>query len=184
MRLGFAVLLSILVIATPSVAHAKIEGYASYQQPKRCHPAPHAGTAYVARWLVRQHGGSVVSTSRPCRKKDGPTSEHQTGRAVDWAADATRRPDRRRVSAFLHHLFAKNGAGQQAAKARRMGVMYVIWNDRIYPAWDKFRPSPYLSSSCKKRKKCSQTLRHRDHVHISLSKAGAKGRTSWYDGRL
>lgn len=184
MRLGFAVVLSLVILATPSVAYAEIEDYASYQQPKHCHPAPHVGTAHLARWVVKKHGGSVASTSRPCDKSDGPTSEHQTGRAVDWAADAGRRADRRRVSRFLDHLFAKNGAGHRHAKARRMGVMYVIWKDRMYPAWDRFEPRPYLSSSCKKKKKCSKTLRHRDHVHVSLSKAGAKGRTSWYDGRL
>lgn len=33
-------------------------------------------------------------------------------------------------------------------------------------------------------KKCSQTLRHRDNMHISLSRPGGMGRTSWYDGRL
>ena len=30
------------------------------------------------------------------------------------------------------------------------------------------------------QEKCSKTLRHRDHMHISLSKAGAKGLTSFY----
>ena len=60
---------------------------------------------------------------------------------------------------------------------------YVIWNDRMYPAWSRFEPEPYLSSSCPSRKRCSPTLRHRDHVHVSLSRAGAKARTSWYAGR-
>ena len=62
--------------------------------------------------------------------------------------------------------------------------MYVIWNDEMYPAWDEFRPEPYLSSSCKSTKKCSKTLRHRDHVHVSLDQRGAKGRTSWFEDRL
>ena len=62
--------------------------------------------------------------------------------------------------------------------------MYVIWNDRMYSAWDEFEPENYLSSSCPSKKKCSKTLRHRDHMHISLSRPGARGRTSWYDGRL
>ena len=62
--------------------------------------------------------------------------------------------------------------------------MYVIWNDQMYSAWDQFEPENYLSSGCKSKKKCSKTLRHRDHVHISLSMAGAKAKTSWYEGRL
>lgn len=58
--------------------------------------------------------------------------------------------------------------------------MYVIWDDRMYAAWDGFEPKRYLSSGCRSRKTCSPTLRHRDHMHISLSKAGAKALTSWY----
>ena len=58
------------------------------------------------------------------------------------------------------------------------------WNDRIFSAWNEFEPEPYLSSSCRSTRKCSTTLRHRDHVHISLSRQGGRGETSWYDGRL
>jgi hypothetical protein len=65
-----------------------------------------------------------------------------------------------------------------------MGVMYLIWDDRMYPAWTGFEPEPYLSSSCQTRRRCSATLRHRDHLHVSLSGRGARGLTSWYEGRL
>jgi hypothetical protein len=50
----------------------------------------------------------------------------------------------------------------------------------MYSAWEQFDPESYLSSSCRSKRKCSKTLRHRDHMHISLSKAGAKGLTSFY----
>ena len=46
---------------------------------------------------------------------------------------------------------------------------------RVNLAWDRLG---------KTVKRFSKTLRHRDHVHISLSMAGAKGRTSWFEGRL
>jgi hypothetical protein len=65
-----------------------------------------------------------------------------------------------------------------------MGIMYLIWNDRMYSAWDELEPEPYLSSSCRSTRKCSTTLRHRDHLHISLNRPGGRGETSWYDGRL
>ena len=64
--------------------------------------------------------------------------------------------------------------------ARRMGIMYVIWNDRSYASYRGFAPQPYLSSGCRTRKKCSKTLRHRDHVHISLTRKAARGKLSWY----
>ena len=57
-----------------------------------------------------------------------------------------------------------------------MGIMYVIWNDHMYSAWDQFEKESYLSSSCKRRKNCSATLRHRNHVHISLSRRAPAAR--------
>jgi hypothetical protein len=54
----------------------------------------------------------------------------------------------------------------------------------MYSAWSSFEPRDYLSSSCKSRRSCSQTLRHRDHMHISLSRQGGMGLTSWYERRL
>ena len=87
----------------------------------------------------------------------------------------TLRTERRTGAAF---------EGAPHALARRMGVMYVIWNDHMYAAWDQFAAEDYLSGGCRTLTRCSATLRHRDHVHISLSTTGAKGQTSWYLERL
>lgn len=193
MRTSGSVLLGLLLslgslstgLLAPVPAYAKpIEGYASYQAPKKCHPKPRPGTKVLGRWVAANFGGGYIGTARACRKKDGPTSEHQTGRAFDWSVNAARKADRKRVQRLLRTLFAADKRGNEHAKARRMGVMYLIWNDRMYAAWRGFEPTPYLSSSCRSRKKCSPTLRHRDHVHVSLSRAGARGKTSWYAGRL
>lgn len=160
---------------------AQIEDYASYEPQTKCHPEPRVGTTMLAAWLVTELGGVGGATGRAC---GGGASEHKDGRALDWTLDATKKTDRRIAKAFLEAAFATDEDGNTHALARRMGIMYVIWKDRIYSAWDQFAPEGYLSSSCKSKQKCSKTLRHRDHVHISLSMAGAKGRTSWYDGRL
>ncbi|MFC7496493.1 MULTISPECIES: hypothetical protein [unclassified Nocardioides] len=187
MRLGVSVLLGLLLslgALAPGHAAEPIEDYASYEPARNCHPAPKRGTVELARWVVRQFGGDSVGDARPCGRKRSVTSEHQSGRAFDWFADVRRASDRRRVHALLDALFEADRRGNEDARARRMGVMYVIWADRIYPAWNGFRPEPYLSSACKKRSKCSRTLRHRDHVHVSLDRAGSRGRTSWYAGRL
>ncbi|MEP9362279.1 hypothetical protein ABLE68_04875 [Nocardioides sp. CN2-186] len=184
MRLGFAALLSLVVVAVPSVAHAQIEDYASYDAPKKCHAKPRAGTDYLGHWVARHFGGGYVGYGRPCDKKDGPTSEHQTGQAFDWSLDASKKRDRRTAKDFLHRIFEKDARGNTDAWARRMGIMYLIWDDEMYPAWNEFRPEPYLSSGCTSKKKCSKTLRHRNHVHVSLDMDGAKGRTSWFEDRL
>lgn len=174
------VLVVLALLAPPPATAAPIEDYASYQPQTRCTPKAKPGTAYLGRWIVRTYGGGLGPMSRPC---GGGTSEHSEGRAVDWMVNAKRAADRRRVDRFLERIFRTRG-GEAHAWARRMGIMYLIWDDRMWAAYDTFRPKPYLSSSCRTRKRCSQTLRHRDHVHISLSRKGGRGLTSWYAGRL
>lgn len=155
------------------------EDYASYQPQTTCRKAPRAGTVELAEWIDHRFtGGHAAASMRAC--DSGGTSEHKDGRAIDWSMNATRKKDRREVGRFLAKLVADDADGNADALARRMGVMYVIWNDHIYASYDEFARRDYRSSSCKSLKKCSATLRHRDHVHISLSKPGGRGVTSWY----
>lgn len=160
---------------------AQIEDYASYEPQTTCHPKPRAGTRVLAAWLKEKLGGGGGATGRSC---GGGASEHKDGRAIDWTLNASKKADRKIAKAFLKAVFATDDQGNTHALARRMGIMYVIWNDKMYSAWDRFDREGYLSSSCRSKKRCSKTLRHRDHVHISLSMKGAKGKTSWYAGRL
>ncbi|GAA3525411.1 hypothetical protein [Nocardioides daeguensis] len=171
-----------LLPASGAVAdNAPIEDYAPYEPPTRCAPHDRTGTRLVARWTVRRFGGGFGGISRAC----GATpSEHAEGRAFDWAVDVRSRADRRRVRRLLAALFAPDAAGNPAALARRMGVMYVIWDDTSWASWRRFAPAPYLSTGCPTRRECSRTLRHRDHVHISLTRAASRGKLSWYAGRV
>lgn len=162
------------VVAAPAGA---IEDYAPYQPANRCSPKPKPGTVKLSRWVVRKYGGRRGPISRRC---GGSTSEHTEGRALDWSLDATRKRDRRAAQRFLRRVLATDRRGNEHALARRMGIMYVIWNDRIYSSYRQFRPRPYLSGGCRTKRTCSKTLRHRDHVHISLTRRAARGRTSWY----
>ena len=172
---------ALLSLAAP--AHAvEIEGYAEWQPQTKCSPKAKPGTKALGRWIVRRQGGAFGGISRSC--KAGGTSEHKEGRAFDWTLDATREHDRSIARTFLALVRATDKAGNTDARARRMGIMYIIWNDHMYAAWDGFRKEDYLSSSCRSKRKCSRTLRHRDHMHISLSRPGGRGRTSWYDGRI
>lgn len=154
-----------------------LESYAGYQPQTRCRKKPQPGVLLLADWLV-QRGGRLGPITRSCAGSS--TSEHKEARAIDWMLDARKRKNRRTAKKFLDELFAPDDLGNPHALARRMGVMYIIWNDRIYRSYDGFRKRPYLSSGCKRRKGCSITLRHRDHVHISLTRKAAKGRLSWY----
>lgn len=157
-----------------------IEGYASYAPQKYCHPKPKVGTKALAGWLVRSYPNTKVPlTQRSC---PGSTSEHKEGRALDWTLDAAKAADRQKAAAFMKQIFATDAAGNKHAVARRMGVMYIIWNDHLYASYRQFAARDYLASSCKRLSGCSKTLRHRDHMHISLSRAGGRGQTSWYQG--
>ena len=176
----------LLVLTTPTAATAydmAVEDYSSYQAPRTCVAKVKPGTRTLARWVERKYaGGPAYASLRAC-PSSGASSEHHEGRAIDWMMNATRKRDRREVKQFLRRIFAEDKQGNDHALARRMGVMYVIWNDRIYASYSRFEARDYRSSSCKKLRRCSATLRHRDHVHISLSRKGAKARTSWYAAR-
>jgi len=170
-------------LAGPAVADVDggglpVEDYASYQPQTTCAKKPKPGTVALGQWLVATYGGAGGAVNRPC--SGSSTSEHKDGRAIDWTLNAEDPADRALAEEFLAAAFATDAEGNEHALARRMGIMYVIWNDHMYSAWEHFDSERYLSSSCRSKRKCSKTLRHRDHMHISLSKAGGKGLTSFY----
>jgi hypothetical protein len=158
-----------------------VDPYASYQGEHGCRAHPMTGTKRLAAWIDKKFdGGAARATMRACSSS---VSEHQDGRAIDWSMDATRAADRAEVGRFLAAIFATDADGEEHALARRMGIMYVIWNDHMYRAYGNphFAKDDYLSSSCRTKRKCSKTLRHRDHVHISLSRPGGRATTTWYE---
>lgn len=176
-----AVLLLLLGLAAPATA-APIESYPRYQPQTRCHPEARPGTAFLGRRVVHRFGGGFGPIARPC---DGTSiSEHKEGRAFDWMLDARKKGDQKRAKAFLAWVTATDARGNEDALARRMGLMYLIWDDHMYGSWTGFEPEPYLSSSCKHRRGCGATLRHRNHLHISLTRKGGKGLTSWFLARM
>ena len=154
-----------------------VEAYAGYQPQTRCKDTPQRGMLLLASWLTAR-GGGYGPISRPCIGSS--TTEHKESRAFDWLLDATDPADVALAAALLDELFAPDDTGSPHALARRMGIMYVIWNDRMYASYDGFVQKRYLSSSCRTRRTCSTTLRHRDHMHVSLTRRAARGRTSWY----
>ena len=154
-----------------------MEDYAGYQPQTKCRHTPRAGILLLADWLTAR-GGGYGPISRSC--SGSSTSEHKESRAFDWLLDADDPTDQALAAALLDEVLAPDDTGAPHALARRMGIMYIIWDDTMYASYDGFVGKRYLSSSCRTRRKCSPTLRHRDHMHISLTRQGAKGATSWY----
>jgi hypothetical protein len=134
-------------------------------------------------WLMRQYPGTTeASMLRPC---GSGTSEHMDGRALDWGLDAADPVQRQTAHDFLARIFAEDEAGNPSALARRMGIMYIIWDDHMYRAYSRpaFTKDPYSATRCKPLRSCSKTTRHRDHMHISLSWSGASAQTTFYRNR-
>ena len=167
---------TVVTASAPFVA-LPMEDYADYQPQTRCIRKPRAGIRLLADFLVAR-GGGYGPISRSCAGSS--TSEHKESRAFDWMLDASKKEDRLIAKAFLDEVLAPDDTGQPHALARRMGIMYVLWNDRSWASYRGFEPVPYLSSGCRTKKRCSKTLRHRYHVHVSLTRKAANGKLSWY----
>ena len=172
---------ALLLAGVPAAtAGSAVDDYAEYDGQSTCASAVLPGTDYLLKLLVRTHPGTrSVSTLRPC--SGDSVSEHKDGRALDWGVDAADPVEKATAEKWLDTIFATDAQGNTHALARRMGIMYVIWDDHIYRAYDGFQKKPY--EPCDPVTDCSKTLRHRDHVHVSLSRAGAAAQTTFYRAR-
>jgi hypothetical protein len=148
-----------------------IEGYARYDPQTTCDPTPKPGTLALRNLLLSHYSNTVsFGISRACDV--GGVSEHKEGRAFDWGANVNNPAQKASVDNFLAQLFATDSYGHKYALARRMGVMYVIWNQQIWGAYNADAGwRPYSGDSP-----------HTDHVHISMSWAGARAETSFWSG--
>jgi hypothetical protein len=123
-------------------------------------------------------GGKTVFTgiTRPC---DGTVSEHAEGRALDWGMDYRVPAMRTDGKTILRWLFATDSYGHTFAMAKRLGIMYVIWNKQIYGSWNDYKPKPYACGAGTDPTSC-----HVDHMHFSFSWPGALAQTSFFTGKV
>jgi peptidoglycan hydrolase-like protein with peptidoglycan-binding domain len=169
---------------TPSGLPVAIEPLAPYVEQVACDPHVRPGTARLARLLAstyRSYSASSWSSTYACGT-DGDRSEHYDGRAIDWMVDVHNARQRAAAQSAIAWLLATDAAGNRAAMARRLGVMYIIWNNRIWGAWngrwDSYNNCAHLTS------RANDNACHRTHVHLSLSWNGAMARTSYWSKRV
>ena len=172
------------VPAAPQFGPA-IEDYADYEGQRRCKPKPKPGVVAFQQILQATYPDSTwFGISRGC--KDGGQSEHKEGRAMDWSRDASNAAHRKNVSELLSWLFATDSHGNTHAMARRLGIMYIVWNRRIWSTWDQ----GWEIYCVQKRRKCkdpdSKAVMHphTDHVHFSFGWKGARMQTSFWRPEL
>ena len=145
-----------------------VDGYSPYDPQTTCTSGVQPGLQALRELIAAEYPDHAsFLTLRDCA--DGGVSEHKEGRALDWMLDVDDPGDNQIAWDFVNWLRASEG-GAANARMRRLGVMYVIWDGEILRAyrphlgWDPYRgPNP-----------------HTNHMHISLSWAGARQETSWW----
>ncbi|MFI9450805.1 FG-GAP repeat domain-containing protein [Amycolatopsis sp. NPDC052450] len=153
-------------LPTPAFGPA-IDGYAKYVGQTTCDPDPKPGVEGFRDILTAEYGrGGGIS--RDCGA-DGQ-SEHKEGRALDAWFDAGNSTQKAQATEVLNWLFATDQHGNTHARARRLGIMYIIWNHQI---WRAYEPS-------KGWQNYTGDNPHTDHIHFSFSWAGARKQTTWW----
>jgi peptidoglycan hydrolase-like protein with peptidoglycan-binding domain len=157
----------------PVTQPSGVESFSPYLGQVSCDPTPQPGVRRLRDLALSTYGrGSDGGMARSCVR--GGQSEHKEGRAWDWMLDVGNAGDRAAAADFLAWLTRRGPDSLPGLQARRLGVMYVIFNRRI---WSAYRASEgwriYSGSSP-----------HTDHIHLSFSWAGARGATSFWSGRV
>lgn len=164
-------------LPTPTGLPVAIEPLATYVEQISCQPGYRTGTLALARLLVTTYPNTSYGGAYACGT-DGTRSEHYDGRAIDWMNSVRNRVQAAQAASVIKFLLATDRYGNKFANARRMGIMYIIWNNKMWGSWNGVwsdyhncakTPSTALDSAC-----------HRNHMHFSLSWNGAKGRTSFW----
>ena len=164
----------------PANPSAVLDLPARLEEQAHCDAVVKPGTQALATLIKTTYPGASIGLLRNC--SIGDTSEHKDGRAVDWMVSVRDAQQRADAEAFLNWLLGADASGTPYANARRLGVMYIGWHDRIWRAYDVERGWTELKGCFAKPAPASDTVCHRNHVHISLSWDGAAGLTSFWDG--
>lgn len=157
---GAAFLLPLLDRAAKKATSKEITSwpYATRELATGCDPGPKPGVKLFAKDVMNRFGGSDLGISREC--SFGGPSEHHEGRAWDWGISGAN------IDGMFSWLFASGPSGPHEA-LRRLGIMYIIYNRKIWRAYGAHTWEPYDGSNP-----------HTDHVHFSFSRAGAMGQVA------
>ncbi len=153
---------------TPGFGPA-IDSYARYDPERTCDPTAKPGVIGLRDLLNRTYGTHRSGIGRTC---GSGTSEHYEGRALDYSLNVNNAEQLADAEDIITWLLATDEHGNTHAVARRLGIMYIIWNRQI---WAAYRPywRPYrcngTPSSC-----------HTNHIHFSFSWPGARKQTTWW----
>jgi len=171
------------VVQVATVAHAStppapptrtlpkaLDVYVPYQGQTVCDPVARPGVLAFAKLMTSHY--QMGSTSLIGRTCSSDTSEHYDGRAWDWMLDVDDPEESAVARSVLSWLTKADADGVPGAMARRFGIMYIIYDHKM---WRSYAPergwAPYYGSNP-----------HTDHIHFSFNYNGAAARTSWWTG--
>lgn len=155
----------------PSSGPGAVDDLAPYQPQVRCDPTSKPGVRGFRNIVLRTFPATRdLGIVRAC--SIGGRSEHKVGRAWDWGVRVSSRSEYAAARRVLTWLLSTDLYGRRYAMARRFGVMYIIYNRKI---WASYRASEGW-------RRYVGTSEHTDHMHLSFSLAGAYMRTSYWDG--
>ncbi|WP_203907274.1 FG-GAP repeat domain-containing protein [Rhizocola hellebori] len=149
-----------------------IDDYADYYGQDTCDPTPKPGVVSFKDLLQQTYGVHSWGITRSC--DTAGVSEHEEGRALDYHFDYYSDVQRAQADDLLGWLLATDIFGNTHAMARRLGLMYIIWNGQI---WESYRPFDGWQAY-------SGSNPHTDHIHFSFSWPGALAQTTWWTGAL
>jgi hypothetical protein len=161
-----------------------IEPLANYVGQVACDPRLRPGTVKLAHLLAstyKTYSATSWSSTYSCGT-DGSESEHYDGRAIDWMVDIHNSHQHAAATAAIAWLLATDASGNRFAMARRLGVMYLIYDNKMWGAWDG-RWEPY-NNCAHLPQRANDNACHRTHMHVSLSWNGAMGRTSYWTNKV
>ncbi|WP_270886452.1 peptidoglycan-binding domain-containing protein [Pedococcus sp. 5OH_020] len=143
-----------------------------YEAQRLCDPVAKPGVVAFAKLMTSNYGvGSAAwGITRNC---NSGVTEHSEGRAWDWMLSVDKPGEKAIADAVTQWLSAPDAQGRPGAMARRFGIMYIIWNKRMWRVYDPARGWAAYTGP----------VPHTDHVHFSFSWDGAYARTSWWTGR-
>ena len=174
---ALALLLGVTGLSGATHATA-IDAYAYKDLARGCDPTLKPGVVAFRQLLLQQHPLTVAHNPtydmlRACNL--GGPSEHKEGRAWDWTVNFYDVAQRYEAYNAFHFLLDTDAEGNKYAMARRLGVMYIIFDHKIILLYSQadadvgWRNYPGADP-------------HTSHVHFSFSRAGAAKQTSFWNG--
>jgi len=158
---------------------APIDSLGGYEGQTICDPIARPGVNATKSLLLKTYGDRVIYIPRyGC----SGTSEHHEGRALDWMINSRNSSQKATADSFVNWMLKTDQFGNRNAMVARMGVMYIIWNNKMWRAYDPGRGWTEYKNCSTRTSTGNDTECHRDHVHISFTWDGAMGKTSFYTG--